>query len=114
MTCGIVLLGVFAAVTALGSLIPQQREAMYYVRNYPDQYEMIFRFGLDHVYTAWFFIAVVTLLCLNLLLCSVVRFRRVSGDDLVRRAAQLKTNRKPDAALALASTGGFCVIVHTL
>ena len=97
MTCGIVLLGVFAAVTALGSLIPQQREAMYYVRNYPDQYEMIFRFGLDHVYTGWFFIAVVALLCLNLLLCSLVRFRRVSGDDLVRRAAQLKTDRKPDA-----------------
>ena len=98
MTCGIILLGVFAVLCAAGSLIPQNREAMYYVRQYPERYDLIFRFGLDHIYTGRIFMIVVVLLCLNLLLCSVFRYRRVSQEDVIRNAAQMKSDIKLDAA----------------
>ena len=42
MTFGVILLGLVIAVSVIGSVIPQQREAMYYVRQYPSRYQLIF------------------------------------------------------------------------
>lgn len=39
----------------------------------------IFQFGADHLFTTWYFVGLVALLCGNLLLCSVVRVGRLRG-----------------------------------
>ena len=62
MTFGVILLGLVIAVSVIGSVIPQQREAMYYVRQYPSHYQLILQLGLDRVFTSWYFIVIIILL----------------------------------------------------
>ncbi|MBQ1382690.1 MAG: cytochrome c biogenesis protein ResB, partial [Solobacterium sp.] len=69
MTFGIVLLILTVIVSVIGSVIPQQREAMFYVMEYPQHCSLIIRLGLDHVFTHPVFLVLVALLCLNLTLC---------------------------------------------
>lgn len=73
MAFGIILLGLITVCSVIGSLIPQNAEAMTYVRYYPDFYQIIFALQADHIFTSWYFIALSALLCLNLTLCSVTR-----------------------------------------
>ena len=73
MAFGIILLGLITVCSVIGSLIPQNAEAMTYVRYYPDFYQIIFALQADHIFTSWYFIVLSALLCLNLTLCSVTR-----------------------------------------
>ena len=77
MRFGMVLLVVILAISFVGSIVPQGNEAMWYVQNYPAAHRWIFRLGADHLFTTWYFIGLVALLCGNLLLCSIVRVGRV-------------------------------------
>ena len=79
MTFGVILLCLIAAISVLGSLIPQNQDAMTYVNQYPDYYGLILKTGLDHVFTTWYFLALSGLLCLNLIFCSIVRFRSIAA-----------------------------------
>jgi len=94
MTFGIVLLILTVIVSVIGSVIPQQREAMFYVMEYPQYCSLIIRLGLDHVFTHPVFLVLVALLCLNLTLCSVVRFRRIPQQDRKERALALNSDAK--------------------
>ena len=78
MTFGLILLGAITACSVIGSLIVQNGEPMTYVRYYPDYYQIIFALQFDHIFTSWYFIALSALLCVNLILCSVIRFSRIS------------------------------------
>ena len=86
MKFGLILLGLICAVSVIGSLIPQNAEPMTYVRAYPNHYGLIFSLQLDHVFTSWYFIVLTVMLCLNLTLCSLTRFRRL-GEDQEKEAA---------------------------
>ena len=77
MRFGLILLGLIIAVSLIGSLIPQNNEAMYYVRNYPDTAQLILNLQLNRVFTSWYFILLVVLLCVNLIFCSILRIRRM-------------------------------------
>lgn len=77
MTFGLILLGIIIVLSLIGSLIPQSQNAMTYVREYPDLYRIILTCGFDHIFTSWYFIAVTVMLCVNLIFCSLVRFRSV-------------------------------------
>ncbi|MBQ6531993.1 MAG: cytochrome c biogenesis protein ResB [Solobacterium sp.] len=94
MTFGVILLGLVIAVSVIGSVIPQQREAMYYVRQYPSTYQLILQLGLDRVFTSWYFIVIIILLCLNLILCSLLRWRFLQKADpagaVLGRASDVK------------------------
>lgn len=79
MRFGMILLVVILAISFVGSIIPQGNEAMWYVQNYPTTHRWIFQFGADHLFTTWYFVGLVALLCGNLLLCSVVRVGRLRG-----------------------------------
>lgn len=79
MRFGMILLVVILAISFVGSIIPQGNEAMWYVQNYPAAHRWIFQFGADHLFTTWYFVGLVALLCANLLLCSVVRVGRLRG-----------------------------------
>ena len=70
MQFGLILLGIIIVVSLVGSVIPQNNEAMYYVRNYPNLYNVIFALKLNSVFTSWYFLLLVILLCLNLAVCT--------------------------------------------
>ncbi len=94
MRFGMVLLGLILAISLAGSVIPQGNEAMWYVRNYPNVHRWIFRLGADHLFSTWYFVGLMALLCGNLLLCSTVRVSRV------RKAAR----RQVETAAAVRET----------
>ena len=77
MKFGLILLGIIIVISLIGSLIPQNQHAMTYVNNYPSFYRIILTCGFDHIFTTWYFLVITALLCINLTLCSVVRFRSV-------------------------------------
>lgn len=79
MTFGIILLGIIVLLSVIGSLIPQSQSAMTYVTQYPKLYRIILTAGFDHVFTTWYFLAVTAMLCINLTLCSIVRFNAVKN-----------------------------------
>ena len=81
MRFGLILLGLIIAVSVAGSLIPQNNEAMYYVRNYPNLYSLIFSLKLNQVFTSWYFLLLVALLCVNLAFCTIRRMRTANFSE---------------------------------
>ena len=79
MKFGMILLILVIACSFAGSMIVQQRDAMEYVRRYGEAAQVILALGLDDVFSAPYFIALMAALCLNLTLCSLVRLPRVMG-----------------------------------
>ncbi|MCI8401098.1 MAG: cytochrome c biogenesis protein ResB [Lachnospiraceae bacterium] len=74
MKSGIVILVLIVAACTAGSLILQEQIPAYYEMNYGGAARWIMAFGLDRVFTSWWFLVLTGLLCINLTLCSVVRF----------------------------------------
>ena len=81
MRFGLILLGLIIAVSVAGSLIPQNNEAMYYVRNYPNLYSLIFSLKLNQVFTSWYFLLLAALLCVNLAFCTIRRMRTANFSE---------------------------------
>lgn len=91
MRFGMILLILIMLLSLAGSLVPQQAETMRYVRAFGSRPAMlIVALGLDDVFHTPLFYALEGLLCLNLTLCSILRFPRARGafDELKRGAAQ--------------------------
>ena len=86
MTFGVILLAAIALLSVAGSLIPQNQETMYYVRTY-SFYRLILALSLNDVFHTWYFYLLCALLCVNLLLCSILRFHRVRTSRVVETAA---------------------------
>lgn len=96
MKFGMLLLVLVIACSLAGSLIVQGREPMEYVNRYgADAAKVMLALGLDDVFSAPYFIVLMAALCLNLMLCSLVRLPKVvgAGAALRRRAreAQMQT-----------------------
>ena len=96
MRFGILLLALIAVCSVVGSVIPQEHEAMWYVQNYEGAYAPILRLGLDHIFTSWYFITILVMLCLNLTLCSITRIRSVVSAS---RHESERASGLPDAVL---------------
>ncbi len=89
MKFGLILLAIIGSLSILGTIIPQGNSMNYYEINYSENiYGLIKAFNLDNVYSSWWFIALIGLLCLNLILCSLVRFKNIYG--LIKRGPNLK------------------------
>ena len=97
MTFGVILLIIISIISVAGSLIEQGQHAMYYVNAFPQYYQIIFALKLDHVFSSWYFIVIVVMLCLNLTLCSILRFRRVSSSNEIETAALATSEVMADA-----------------
>lgn len=97
MRFGIILLLLIAACSFVGSLIPQGRELAWYAENYPRYHLLIYFLRLDQMFYNWYFVVMMSLLCLNLTLCTLVRIKSVidQGKTLLPMAA------KADNAAAL-------------
>ena len=103
MRFGMLLLVLVMAFSFAGSLIPQGEDAMTYVRAYgATAAGLLLRTGLTDVFRAWYFIALLVLLCGNLVLCSIVRFpaARRAFDRLKEEARDAEPDRpvKPGGA----------------
>ena len=91
MRFGMMLLALILLLSLAGSLIPQGKEPMDYVRAYgASAASVITKAGLDDVFHSWGFAALEILLCGNLVLCSVIRFpaARKSVSQLKKRASE--------------------------
>lgn len=77
MRFGIILLLLIAACSIVGSVIPQGREMAWYVDSYPKTHMLIFTLRLNEIFTNWYFVLTMTLLGINLSLCSIVRIKSV-------------------------------------
>ena len=77
MTFGMILLVLILVCSFAGSLIGQGNDPGWYVQTYPDIHGMILTLGLDDVFNSWYFITLMALLSLNLILCSLIRVRRL-------------------------------------
>ena len=115
-----------AGFSALGTVIEQNKGTAWYVQNYPTEtpafgfidYPLILDLGLDHIYTEWYFLALLAALAASLTACTFTRqlpVWRVSADWKFqnRPAALLKMEeaeslpraRKDDLAERLAARG---------
>ena len=81
MKFGIILLGLIVALSVAGSMIPQNSDAMTYVRAYPNFYQIIFTLKLNDIFNSWYFNLVTVLLCINLIMCSIVRFTSIPSQE---------------------------------
>lgn len=95
MKFGMILLLLIIACSFAGSMIVQQREPMEYVNRYgADAAQLILALGLDDVFSAPYFIVLMAALCLNLILCSIVRLPRVlrARSSLLDRAEKAQSD----------------------
>lgn len=81
LTAAIIILLAIALASALGTIIEQNKDTEFYLRNYPPNKplfnfissDLIFNLGLNHVYISWWFIFLIVLLMLSLTLCTITR-----------------------------------------
>ena len=99
MRFGIILLCLIAVCSVVGSVIPQGREMTWYVEAYPKLHVLLFSLRLDNVFSNWYFVLMMSLLALNLTLCSIVRVSSVikSGRTLLPMAAKRANTHKLSA-----------------
>ncbi len=98
------LLVLVALLCGLSSLIPQGRELPFYAENYPRAYTLIYRTHFYDVFSSWYFVLLMGLLCLSLLVCSVRMFQRAlksSREDVQKAAALPNAERLEPGQLEL-------------
>lgn len=78
MRFGLLLLGLLGLISVIGSTIPQgQAEHFYYERFSEGRASLILQFGFNDIYNSLYFKALFVALCVNLMLCSVLRFKSI-------------------------------------
>jgi cytochrome c biogenesis protein len=76
----ILILGLLALGSSLGSFIEQEESIQFYEENYANKIygiidsKLILTFGLDHVYTTWWFLSLLILLATSLISCFTRQF----------------------------------------
>lgn len=78
MRFGMILLALVLLCSVIGSFIPQGNEAEYYENIYPNFGSTIVALDLHQVFSSWYFLVLLALLCVNLLFCSVLRLGRTA------------------------------------
>ena len=77
----IFILLMIASLSVIGTVIEQDQSVETYKLNYPLtnrvfgflSWDIILRFGFDHIYTTWWFISLILLFALSLLTCTVLQ-----------------------------------------
>ena len=92
MTFGVILLALIVACSLVGSVVLQGKEAAYYEAQYGSSVANTIRaLGFDHIFSTPYFIALLALLGLNLILCSLTRLRLTTkaAREGIERAAKV-------------------------
>lgn len=117
MKFGMILLFFMAVFSISGTVLPQGNELSIYENQYsPLLFKLIQVFHLDRVFTSWWFVALVGLLALNLLFCSLTRLPVIlrqmkasrSQDQLQANPLEYqRTLKNPGGMADIFKTAGF-------
>ena len=96
----IAILLIIASVSIIGTIIEQDQSIELYKLNYPLtnkifgflSWDIIIRFGLDHVYKTWWFISCIILFGLSLLSCTILQ--QLPGLKISRRCQFFRTSQQ--------------------
>jgi cytochrome c biogenesis protein len=75
MRFGIVLLLLIAICSLIGSIVPQGNDKAFYMANFVKSHQLILLLKFDNIFSSFYFVSLIALLCVNLMFCSVIRFR---------------------------------------
>ena len=75
MKFGLILLVLVLACSLVGSFLLQGQSPEYYEANFPNAAGFIMAVHADHIFTSFYFIIILALLGVNLILCSLVRYK---------------------------------------
>lgn len=105
MRFGMILLAAIAVLSVIGTLIVQGQNAAFYEQVYGNLGKVIVTLGFDHMYGTWYYAVLFAALCVNLLLCSVLRFGKIRGarKRLLSGAKHAQALEAPDADKASAA-----------
>ncbi len=83
------LLFVLAATSIIGTIIPQNKPAGFYVEQYgQNMANLMHTLSIQDMYNSWWFLSLLGLFCLNLIICSL---ERIPGVIKIVRKDNLKT-----------------------
>ena len=96
----IAILLIIASVSIIGTIIEQEQSIEFYKLNYPLtnkifgvlSWDIIIRFGLDHVYKTWWFISCIILFGLSLFSCTILQ--QLPGLKISRRCQFFRTSQQ--------------------
>ena len=93
MTFGVILLVLIVACSLVGSVVLQGMETAYYQEQYGNGAGAILALGFDHIFSTPYFIILLVLLGLNLILCSLSRFKATmkAAKSGVERAGRIES-----------------------
>ncbi|MGI6690225.1 MAG: cytochrome c biogenesis protein ResB [Christensenellales bacterium] len=78
MRLALALMGIILLACVIGGIVPQNAQSVQYAELYGEGLAQAIQFlHLHKVFTAWWFVALMGLLLVNLLLCSILRFPQV-------------------------------------
>ena len=81
MKFGLLLLGLLAAIAVIGSTIPQGQSEIFYFNKFTEgRARLIVEFGFNNIYDSLYFKALFAALCVNLSLCSILRFKSIKNN----------------------------------
>ena len=89
MRFGLILLIQIGIFSVIGTVIPQGNSPAWYAENYPSAHGLIMALRLNSIFSSWYFIVILVLLCVNLIFCSLLRIcsvTKAAGDESVRTA----------------------------
>lgn len=77
----IFILAIIALISSFGSVIEQDESFLFYQENYPLKnslygflnFQFILAFGLDHIYTTWWFLFLLLIFATSLISCTITR-----------------------------------------
>ena len=96
----IAILLIIASVSIIGTVIEQDQSIEVYKLNYPLtnkifgflSWDIILKFGFDHVYKTWWFISCIFLFGISLLTCTILQ--QLPGLKISRRCQFFRTSKQ--------------------
>ncbi len=87
-----------AVTSIIGTVIPQKESIDWYIHNYSETTARLFQvLSIPDMYNSWWFLGLLTLLSLNLIVCSIDRFpgvwRQIKADNLATDIKRLQKMR---------------------
>ena len=105
MQFAIILLAILTAACAVGSFVTQGQTYEWYARQYSERTAgLIIALHLDDAFHSWWFVAITVVLCVNLLLCNILRLpqllkrSRMFGDPvrMIHTVRAIQTDKDRD------------------
>lgn len=76
--CALLTLSCITITSIIGTVIPQKEAIEFYSSKYGPKIAQIFSLlNVQDMYNSWWFLALISLLCCNLIICSIDRFPRI-------------------------------------